>query len=182
MMVWKTWTSPCVWSGSRLMWLLAVWLHNHEHCAVALGLYEELTQGHTVVGEANASQHSIQLVTPSDMPTPDSSPWNRYCDIATLLTAICLQVCEEESYKAAVVNMCQRGPAGRGLQDMVEWVRDSFIGIHASTGGERIRRARSPWEKESVWQVNVERSRKINVMSRELSIRHRQRRSRVLWS
>ena len=47
---------------------------NHEHCAVALGPYEELTQGHTVVGEANASQHSIQLVTPSDMPTPDSSP------------------------------------------------------------------------------------------------------------
>ena len=47
---------------------------NHEHCAVALGLYEKLAQGHTVVGEANASQHSIQLVTPSDMPTPDSSP------------------------------------------------------------------------------------------------------------
>ena len=32
-----------------------------EHCAVAL--YEELPQGHTVVGEANASQHSFQLVT-----------------------------------------------------------------------------------------------------------------------
>ena len=32
-----------------------------EHCAVAL--YKELPQGHTVVGEANASQHSFQLVT-----------------------------------------------------------------------------------------------------------------------
>ena len=60
---------------------------------------------------------------------------------------------------------------------MVEWVRDSFIGIHACTGGDRIRGARSPWEKESVWQVNVERSRMI----RELNVRHRQRRSRVLW-
>ena len=47
---------------------------HHEHCAVALGLYEKLAQGHTVVGEINASQHSIQLVTPSNMPTPDSSP------------------------------------------------------------------------------------------------------------
>ena len=35
--------------------------NNLEHCAVAL--YEELPQGHTVVGEANASQHSFQLVT-----------------------------------------------------------------------------------------------------------------------
>ena len=64
---------------------------------------------------------------------------------------------------------------------MVEWVRDSFVGIHAGTGGERIQGARSPWEKESVWQVNVEKSRKINVMCRELSPRHR-RRSRMLQS
>ena len=34
---------------------------NLEHCAVAL--YKELPWGHTVVGEANASQHSFQLVT-----------------------------------------------------------------------------------------------------------------------
>ena len=34
---------------------------NLEHCAVAL--YKELPRGHTVVGEANASQHSFQLVT-----------------------------------------------------------------------------------------------------------------------
>ena len=93
------------------------------------------------------------------------------------MLAICFKVCEEESYKAAVVNTRQRGPAGRGQQDMVEWVRYSFIGIHACTGGERIRGARSPWEQESVWQVNVERSRKIYVMSRELSMRHRQRSS-----
>ena len=33
---------------------------NLEHCAVAL--YEELAQGHMVVGEANPSQHSLQLV------------------------------------------------------------------------------------------------------------------------
>ena len=33
---------------------------NLEHCAVAL--YEELTRGHAVVGEANSSQHSFQLV------------------------------------------------------------------------------------------------------------------------
>ena len=32
---------------------------NLEHCAVAL--YEELDRGHTVVGEANSSQHSFQL-------------------------------------------------------------------------------------------------------------------------
>ena len=32
---------------------------NLEHCAVAL--YEELAQGHTVVGEANSSQQSFQL-------------------------------------------------------------------------------------------------------------------------
>ena len=32
---------------------------NLEHCAVAL--YKELAQGHTVVGEANSSQHSFQL-------------------------------------------------------------------------------------------------------------------------
>ena len=83
---------------------------------------------------------------------------------------------KKESYKAAAVNTYQRGPAGRGLQDTVEWVRDSFIGIHVCTGGDRIRGARSPWEKQSVWQVNVERSRRI----RELNVRHRQR-SRVLW-
>ena len=98
------------------------------------------------------------------------------------MLAICFKVCEEECYKAAAVNTCQRGPTVRGLQDMVEWVRDSFIGIHACTGGDRIRGARSPWEKQSVWQVNVERSRKFNVMSRELSMSHRQRRSRMLWS
>ena len=34
---------------------------NLEHCAVAL--YKELPRGHTVVGEANTSQHSFQLVT-----------------------------------------------------------------------------------------------------------------------
>ena len=34
---------------------------NLEHCVVAL--YKELPRGHTVVGEANASQHSFQLVT-----------------------------------------------------------------------------------------------------------------------
>ena len=34
---------------------------NLEHCAVAL--YKELPRGHMVVGEANASQHSFQLVT-----------------------------------------------------------------------------------------------------------------------
>ena len=34
---------------------------NLEHCAVAL--YKELPWGHAVVGEANASQHSFQLVT-----------------------------------------------------------------------------------------------------------------------
>ena len=33
---------------------------NLEHCAVVL--YEELAWGHTVVGEADVSQHSIQLV------------------------------------------------------------------------------------------------------------------------
>ena len=33
--------------------------NNREHCAVAL--YEELARGHTVVGEANSSQHSFQL-------------------------------------------------------------------------------------------------------------------------
>ena len=32
---------------------------NLEHCAVAL--YEELARGHTVVGEANSSQHSFQV-------------------------------------------------------------------------------------------------------------------------
>ena len=32
-----------------------------ENCAVAL--YEELPQGHTMVGEVNASQHSFQLGT-----------------------------------------------------------------------------------------------------------------------
>ena len=32
---------------------------NLEHCAVAL--YEELTRGHSVVGEANSSQHGFQL-------------------------------------------------------------------------------------------------------------------------
>ena len=31
---------------------------NLEHCAVAL--YEELARGHTMVGEANSSQHSFQ--------------------------------------------------------------------------------------------------------------------------
>ena len=36
---------------------------NLEHCAVAL--YEELAWGHTVVGEANSSQHSFQLATSS---------------------------------------------------------------------------------------------------------------------
>ena len=34
---------------------------NLEHCAAAL--YEELTRGHAVVGEANSSQHSFQLAT-----------------------------------------------------------------------------------------------------------------------
>ena len=34
---------------------------NLEHCAVAL--YEELAWGHTVMGEANGSQHSFQLAT-----------------------------------------------------------------------------------------------------------------------
>ena len=33
--------------------------NNLEHCAVAL--YVELAWGHTVVGEANSSQHSFQL-------------------------------------------------------------------------------------------------------------------------
>ena len=32
---------------------------NLEHCAVAL--YEELARGHSVVGEANSSQHGFQL-------------------------------------------------------------------------------------------------------------------------
>ena len=32
------------------------------------------------------------------------------------MLAICFQVCEEEGYKAAAVNTCQRGQAGRGLQ------------------------------------------------------------------
>ena len=36
---------------------------NLEHCAVVL--YEELAWGHTVVGEADVSQHSIQLVASS---------------------------------------------------------------------------------------------------------------------
>ena len=36
---------------------------NLEHCAVAL--YEELARGHTMVGEANSSQHSFQLAASS---------------------------------------------------------------------------------------------------------------------
>ena len=36
---------------------------NLEHCAVAL--YEELARRHTMVGEANSSQHSFQLAASS---------------------------------------------------------------------------------------------------------------------
>ena len=36
---------------------------NLEHCAVAL--YEELARRHTMVGEANSSQHSFQLTASS---------------------------------------------------------------------------------------------------------------------
>ena len=54
---------------------------NLENCAVAL--YEELPQGHTVVEEANASQHSFQLVTCSgqicyNWTTPDGIIYGWY--------------------------------------------------------------------------------------------------------